>query len=472
MSHDLAPDQARSGGLPTTGSYVVVPDVVLAVSGPEYHWAAAVVDGTFAGVGPVDDIVASFPHVGRYDLPGTALIPGFIDCHQHLTQAFAKSIIGGQPAQIWKRIWLPLYDAMTPEDAYIAAKWTCVEALRGGFTTVVTAGEIDPERVDAVHRAVADVGIRCVLGHEFSDQADFDGPSEKERMSTAECVEMAQHVAALDTGSSRITTSLTCGSGQSASRELIAQLSAMAADLNLLFQIHASEHTPEVERALDRYGLRPIELLGDIGALGPQTLVAHATLATPDEIGLLAQTRAKVSYNPVASSWKGNGVAQALEFASRGVRFGLGTDATRMDGFRLIDAAETAQRLTTGIRIDDWVSGRGRLWVDAATVAGAAAGGLGTSTGAIESGRQADFLLLDTTAPECRPSWDFVWDLVRSYDRSHLLAVYIDGEQILLGGKPTAWDLDAFITESEPIARDVIRRANLALINPAWTDRH
>jgi len=471
MSQNLSPGDAQSGVLPDTGPYIVVPDVVLTASGPKYGWGVAVDEETFVGVGPASEIVASLPHLRRYDLPGTALIPGFIDCHQHLTQAFAKSIIGGQPAQIWKRIWLPLYDAMTPDDAYIAAKWTCIEALRGGFTTIVSAGEIDPERAEAVHRAVADVGIRCVLGREFSDQADFEGPSDKKRMSMAECVEMAREVATSDTGGSRITTSLTCGSGQSASRELIAELAAMASDMGLLFQIHASEHTPEVERALDRYGLRPIQLLGAIGALGPDTLVAHATLATADEIGLLAETGSKVSYNPVASAWKGNGVAQALEFASRGVRFGLGTDATRMDGFRLIDAAETAQRLTTGLRIDDWVSGGGKLWVDAATVSGALAAGLGSSTGAIESGRQADFLLLDTTAPECRPSWDFVWDLVRSYDRSHLLAVYIDGEQMLVDGQPTTWDLDAFLDESEPIAKDVIRKANLALINPAWTDR-
>lgn len=457
--------------LPDTADFVMSPQVVLTESGPEYGWAVAVMGGVFVSVGPAEEVVAEYPALMRHELGGSAVIPGFVDSHQHLTQAFAKSIIGGQPAQIWKRIWLPMYDAMTPDDAYVAAKWTCIEALRGGFTTVVTAGEIDPARIEAVHQAVVDVGIRCVLGHEFSDQADFDGPSEKVRMSREECVALARVKGAASTGSSRITTSLTCGSGQSASKELIGDLASVAGELGLLFQIHASEHTPEVERALDRYGRRPIELLSDIGALGPQTLVAHATLATHDEIGMLADTGTKVSYNPVASAWKGNGVAQALEFASRGVEFGLGTDATRMDGFRLIDAAETAQRLTTGLRIDDWVSGRGQLWVNAATVKGSIAGGLGASTGAIEPGRRADFLILDTTGPECRPSWDFTWDLVRSYDRSHLRAVYIDGEQTVVDGRPVGWNLDTFLDESEPAARDVIRRANLALINPAWTDQ-
>lgn len=471
MNQPATSGSGSSESLPGGSSYIVVPQVLLTESGPQYGWAASVVDGTFGAVGPVEEVVTQHPALVRHELAGSALIPGFIDSHQHLTQAFAKSIIGGQPAQIWKRIWLPMYDAMTPDDAYIAAKWTCIEALRGGFTTVVTAGEIDPARIEAVHQAVLDVGIRCVLGHEFSDQADFDGPSQKERMSKDECIALARVKGVASTGSSRITTSLTCGSGQSASKELIGELASVAGELGLLFQIHASEHTPEVERALDRYGRRPIELLYDIGALGTHTLVAHATLATSDEIGMLADTGTRVSYNPVASAWKGNGVAQALEFASRGVEFGLGTDATRMDGFRLIDAAETAQRLTTGLRIDDWVVGHGQLWVNAATVKGSIAAGLGSATGAIESGRHADFLILDTTGPECRPSWDFTWDLVRSYDRSHLQAVYIDGDQILVDGRPIGWDLDVFLDESEPAAKDVIRRANLALVNPAWTDR-
>lgn len=51
----------------------------------------------------------------------------------------------------------------------------------------------------------------------------------------------------------------------------------------------------------------------------------------------------------------------------RGIRLGLGlgTVATRHDGVRLLDAAETARRLTFSLAIDDF--GVGRTWVHAAT---------------------------------------------------------------------------------------------------------
>ena len=34
-----------------------------------------------------------------------------------------KSLIEGEPSQIWKRIWNPMEAALTPDSAYISAKW-------------------------------------------------------------------------------------------------------------------------------------------------------------------------------------------------------------------------------------------------------------------------------------------------------------------------------------------------------------
>ena len=154
-----------------------------------------------------------------------------------------------------------------------------------------------------------------------------------------------------------------------------------------MFQTHVNEHLAAVERSLERRGRRPLELLFDDGILGPQCLLAHVTLLTPTEITMLRDTDAAVSYNPVASAWKGNAVADALTFAAHGIRFGLGTDATRGDGFRLMDAAETAQRLAFGARIGDSSTGGGWTWLDHATAAGADAAGLTRVTGSIADGR-------------------------------------------------------------------------------------
>ena len=445
--------------------WIATPDVLLSSDGPRRGWSASIVGGAFASIGPTEQVRDRHLALDEIALPGHLMMPGFVDTHQHLTQVFAKVLIGAQPAQIWKRMWMPLYDAMDPHDAYLAAKWTAVEALRGGFTTIVTAGERDPAKVDPIEQAIAESGIRCVMAHDFSDLGGRPltaGPADREALRS--CLRRAGEYLSRPSDNSRLIRSVACASHQSGSRELIAELSRLSADATVTFQIHVNEHTPEVEWCLDTYGCRPIEMLNGIGALGPQTLLAHATLVSSTEVGMLQDSGAAVSYNPVASAWKGNAVAPALEFANRGIAFGLGTDATRSDGFRLMDAAETAQRLTFGMRTIDWRCGDGRLWVQAATRNGAEAACLGGVTGSIAEGLRADFLVVDCKQPEVLPSWDLEWELVRHYDRTNLAAVFVDGEATLIGGQPVGWDLDRFMDEAAEAGRRAARNADMRLI--------
>ena len=204
--------------------------------------------------------------------------------------------------------------------------------------------------------------------------------------------------------------------------------------------------------------------------LGPHCLLAHATLLTPTEIMMLRDSDAAVSYNPVASAWKGNAVADALTFAAHGIRFGIGTDATRGDGFRLMDAAETAQRLAFGARTGDSSAGGGWTWLDHATAAGAHAAGLRGITGAIAPGLAADYLLVDLDVPEVAPSWDLEWELVRLTGREQILAVVVAGRPRLWRGWPVDWDARQLIDDVRRRARKVVADAPVQIVHPTSTE--
>lgn len=195
--------------------------------------------------------------------------------------------------------------------------------------------------------------------------------------------------------------------------------------------------------------------------LGPWLLAAHATMLTAREVRLFAETGAAISYNPVASAWKGNAVAPALTLVELGVRVGLGTDATRGDGFRLLDAAETAQRLSTSVGLGDPDAGRGRLWLDLATRGGAEVTGLARTCGTIETGRAADLLVVRTDVPELTPSWDLAWELVRLGNRDLIEAVLVAGRARIVGGAPVGWDAAAFLDEARDLAERAVARAGL-----------
>ncbi|MGW6569084.1 amidohydrolase family protein [Streptomyces sp. NPDC054975] len=438
---------------------LLVPDAVLLPEGPAHGHAVVVAAGSFHRVAPVEELTRTHAHLDPIRLPGHVLMPGFVDAHHHLTQSFGAALAFGEPSEIFRRVWVPLEGALDEESAYVAAKLAALEALRGGFTTVADAGTRADVDVDVVASAARDAGIRCVLALVCND-------ADNETQSVPDDAE--KHLARYD-GDPLIHSSLAVSIPEAATEETLRLTARLAAESGAVLQIHVNEHLAGVERSLVRHGLRPLEHLHKIGVLGPHLLAAHATLLTPRELTLLAETGTAVSYNPVASAWKGNAVAPATAMAERGIRFGLGTDGTRGDGFRLAEAAEFAQRLAYGLATGDSSCGAGWTWLEAATRGGADVVGLGTRTGTIAEGLAADFLLVDVTNPELALSWDLPWELVRRGNRDQITGVFVAGRLRLWGGRPVDWDGAALVRRASELSRRAVGGAAVTRVHPTST---
>jgi 5-methylthioadenosine/S-adenosylhomocysteine deaminase len=97
--------------------------------------------------------------------------------------------------------------------------------------------------------------------------------------------------------------------------------------------------------------------------------------------------------------------------------------------------------------VNDFSCGAAWTWVDAATRGSADACGHGREFGSLIEGQAADFLILDMGRPETLPSWDFEWELVRYYNRDQIDAVIVNGNVVMAGGRPVAWDEREFVRE-------------------------
>ncbi len=438
---------------------LLAPEWLLQDDGPAEGLAVHIRQGRITDVGPLAEVAARHSQLAPIALPRRLLMPGFVDTHHHLTQSFGKALAFGEPSEIFRRIWVPLEGSLDERCLYLAAKLASLEALRGGFTTVCDAGTRAKAGLDAVADATRDAGIRCVLGLTCNDI----GASDTERAALVAGAE--RHLTAWD-AHPLVHPSLAISTPEAASDLQLQTIARMAGEAHVVFQIHVNEHLASVERSLVARGQRPMEHLAAIGALGPQTLVAHATLVTPHELMLMRDSDTAVAYNPVASVWKGNAVANATLMAELGIRFGIGTDGTRSDGFRLMDAAETVQRLAHGLAIGDSSAGAGWLWLDHATHGGADAAGLGAVTGRIATGQAADLLLLDLDVPELCPSWDLTWELVRLAARDQIEAVFVAGRLRLWQGWPVDWDAHALMADVHGIARTAVAKAPIHKVHP------
>ena len=150
-----------------------------------------------------------------------------------------------------------------------------------------------------------------------------------------------------------------------------------------------------------------------------------ARCSRPPRCCCLRDSGSAVAINPVASPWKGNAVAPTELLATLGVRLGMGTDGTRSDGFRMMDAAETNQRLAFGLASGDSVCGGGRLWLDIGNARQRRRGRPGRADRRGGHRPAADFLLIDLDVPEMTPSWDLRWELVRLASRAQIESVHV-----------------------------------------------
>lgn len=442
-----------------TEALLLAPQWVLIDEVAQVDMAVVIRDGRFEAVGPVNVLRQQHPELPLQSLPGRLLMPGLIDTHHHLTQTYGKALAFGEPSEIFKRIWVPLEQHLIDEDLYLSAKLAALEALRGGFTTVCDAGTRSQAGLAAIESAVQDVGIRCVLAKICHDLGSSGND-------VANLMTQAQQHLSRYSADSGLHASLAIAIPEAASDTMLHRVAHLCREAGVAFQIHINEHMASVERSLVARGLRPLQVLQQADALGPELLAAHVTLVTPAELAHLRDAGAAVSYNPVASSWKGNAVAPALQMHSMGIRLGLGTDGTRGDGFRLMDAAETAQRLTLGMTVGDFSVGAGWTWLKMASAGGADAAHLSAITGRIAPGLAADCLLLDVQVPELTPSWDLGWELVRLAHSSMIDMVMVGGRVRLWQGWPLDWDAKDLMQAVRERAAQAVLAAPIERIHP------
>jgi 5-methylthioadenosine/S-adenosylhomocysteine deaminase len=459
MSADLSPDQFSAAQL------LLAPAQLMLRDGPVADHAVVISDGRFQDIGPRVAVESRHADLTALPLPGKLLMPGFVDAHHHLTQTFGKALAFGEPSEIFRRIWVPLEGVLDDELVYLTAKAAALESLRGGFTTVVDAGTRAEGSVSAIAQAAQEAGLRCVLGFICNDLGVGGTVSDRDAI-----LKRAERHLVGWRSDVLIHPSLAISIPEAATAAMLRESSALAARRGAIFQSHVNEHLAGVERSLTQVNRRPLEYLYDLGALGRHVLIAHSTLVTPTELAMLKETDTAVAYNPVASQWKGNAVAPATLMASLGIRFGIGTDGTRSDGFRLTDAAEATQRIAFGLATGDFSCGGGWTWLDHATALGAEASGLGGVTGEISAGLAADFLLVDIDIPEFSPSWDLTWELVRLGNRDQIIAVFVAGRLRLWHGWPVDWDGRVLMHEIAKRARDAVGRAQIERIHPSSSE--
>jgi len=333
------------------------------------------------------------PGEERRDCSGCVIVPGNVCAHTHLYSALAR----GMPyhlappedfVQILQRVWWRLDRALDEDAIRASALVGGMEALLSGTTTLfdhhASPNAIDGS-LDVIDEALASLGIRSVLCYETSDR---DGESR----AAAGIAENARFLERLRRDEPSLTRGMFGAHASfTLSDETLAACAEAAARAGVGLHVHAAEDRADERDAEAGHGVRVVDRIDEVGALGAGTLLAHGVHLDDDEAAIVRRSGASVAHN--ARSNMNNSIGRA-RIRALGPHVALGTDGIGSDMFEESHAAYFR------LREDDLAAAPG--WplaplAEGARLAGSAFGEL--LFGTLAPGAPADLAVLDYTSP-------------------------------------------------------------------------
>jgi 5-methylthioadenosine/S-adenosylhomocysteine deaminase len=280
---------------------------------------------------------------------------------------------------------------------------------------------------DAVFRAAEASGLRVTSGNALMDDPATN--PEELRATTGESLEETERLAKKWHGAAggRLRVAYCPRFAVSCTDRLLRRAAAGARANGFLVHTHASENLEEVALVLERTGKRNVAYLDDVGISGDHVVLAHVLHTDSAERALLAARGTAVAHCPSSNLKLASGVCEVPEYRAQGIKVTIGADAApsndRLDAFSEMRLAALLPKIRLG-------PGALSAWdvVRMATAEGASA--LSLPTGTLETGRRADFMLLDAGSGFAEPTtWrtDPYGPIVYSMDRSHVVATFVDG---------------------------------------------
>jgi 5-methylthioadenosine/S-adenosylhomocysteine deaminase len=388
----------------------------------------AVLHGTTVGLRAVDGVIAALgpevvpaPEDELLDGTGRLLLPGLVNGHTHAAMTLFRGYGSDLRLMDWleKKIW-PAEAKLTDDDVYWGTRLACVEMIRSG-----TVSFFDMYwQPAAVARAVTDAGMRATVGFPLVDGMDPARGKDVQAEGAATLDELA------DAGP-RVSASVTPHSIYMVSADTLAWAAEQAATRRVPLHLHFLEVEDEIAGCVDRYGERPASLLDRLGALGPQTILAHGVWLDEPELELVADRGSTVVTNPVSNLKLAVGrIFPYDRVRGHDIPVGLGTDgASSNNSLDLVADMKFLALLQKHAQNDPAALPADEAW---AVATGALAPLLGRPA-ALEVGAPADFVLARADAPELNPANPLA-NLVYAASGNVIAATVVDGVVLMRDG--------------------------------------
>jgi len=373
------------------------------VAPPRRNGWVHVVDGRIAAVGAGHDAPAA---ADRLDLGSVAILPGLVNAHTHLELSWLRGLV---PPSRDFLAWVGQLMAARRrfERADDVGVMNAIDEALAEMRASGTVAVGDVANALVTPPVLAAAGMPAVVFHELMGFGVRDGAPV-----VAEAV--ARHAGLRSAG---VAIAPAPHAPFSVSEPLfVAIRDAVRTATPALTSVHVGESAAEVEllgtgggpwreRLIElgvwrddwrAPGRGPGDYLCDLGVIGPDTLVVHGGQLTDRELARLAEIGATLVTCPRSNVWVGVGAPPLGRFVAAGVRLAVGTDSlASVPDLNLFSELAALGALAPEVPA--------RRLLEAATLGGAEALGLGGELGAIVPGRRAALIAVDVPAGVADP---------------------------------------------------------------------
>jgi cytosine/adenosine deaminase-related metal-dependent hydrolase len=271
----------------------------------------------------------------RVDGAGTIALPGLVNTHHHLYQTLTRAWSRDVGLFEWLVALYPVWSHVDEAWERAASRVGLALLALSGCSTTTDHHYVHPrgagDLLEVEIAAARELGLRFHPCRGSMDLGERDGglPPDAVVETTDDALERSREAVERwhdPSPGSMLRIALAPCSPFSVTERLMRESADLARALRVRMHTHLAETLDEERFCVERFGMRPLELMDDWGWLGDDVWFAHAVHLDAKDARRLAETGSAVASCPSSNLRLGAGIAPVRTYLEEGVAVGLGVD--------------------------------------------------------------------------------------------------------------------------------------------------
>jgi guanine deaminase len=350
-------------------------------------------DGCVEEAGPAERLLPGLsPDITVTDCRDKLIVPGLIDCHVHYPQIDMIASCGEQLLDWLERYAYPAERRFaSAEHAAEVAGYFTEALLQNGTTTALVFATVHPQSAEAIFTAAERRNMRLIAGKVLMDRncpEDLRDPPGGGAEETKLLIDRWH-------GRGRLAYAITPRFAVTSSAAQLQSAGRLAAAYpDVYVHTHLAENRSEMDMVSDLFPQNRgyLDVYDSVGLLRERSVYAHCLHIDDDDRSLMHRKGASIAFCPGSNLFLGSGLFDLRSACGHGIRVGIGSDVGGGPNLNLLRTLSDAYKV---LQLNGQsLPGYRALYL--ATLGAAKALYLDDRLGNFESGKEADFIMLDS----------------------------------------------------------------------------